>query len=199
MSRGESPPRPRHRADHPFGKPVDRDEEQRAVEDEAIVDEPSQQFGQQGEGKAPDYRTRDAAEPTEQEREEKEDRGLEGEAVGGDVAVGEGEERARRSREGGRDGEGHDANVVGREPQGLGGDLALLDGDKSAAPARASKIGGQPEGERGREGHGPVVSSKGGLRDVEDPARASRHRAPLDQHALDDDAEGDRDHGEVGA
>jgi len=65
--RGEATPRPRQRADHPFGQPVDRDEEQRAVEDEAIVDEPRQQLRQQGQGEAPDHRTRDAAEPPEEE------------------------------------------------------------------------------------------------------------------------------------
>ena len=194
----ELPPSARQLANHAFGQPVDRHEQERAVEDEPVIQEPGQKLRQDGEREAARDRARDAPEPAEEEGQKEDDRGLQREAVGRDVAVQEREERSRSARERGRDGECGDAHVVGGQPQRLRGDLAALDREKGAPPGRAAEIGGEPERQRGRQHHGPVMGAQGGLGDVEDPAGPAGNRAPLDQHPLNDQAEGDGDHGEIG-
>ena len=191
------PPRSRHCPHHAFRQPVDREQEQRPVEDEAVVEEPGQELGQDGQRHAARHGPRDAPETSEEQREEEQNRGLEGEAVRRDVAVQKREERARSAREGGGNGEGGDPHVVGGEPQRFRGHLAALDGETGTPPCGAAQIGGEPEGERRRQHHRPVVHAQPGLGDVEDAARSSRHRAPLDEHALHDETEGDGDHGQI--
>ncbi len=197
--RGGPWPPSRQSADHAFGQAVDRHEQEGAVEDEPVVEEAGQELRQYRERQTAGERPRDAPEPAEEQGQHEDYGSLEREAVGRNVAIQEGEERARRSRESCRDRERYDAHVVGGQAQRLRGDLAALDGEEGASPRRAAQVGRQPQRQRRRQHHGPVVATQRGLGDVEDAAGSARHRAPLDQDALDDQAEGDGDHGEIGS
>jgi len=76
------PSPPRQRPDHTLGQPVDRQQEQRSIEDEPVVEQLGQHFGQNGQRHAPRDRPRDAPKAPEEQGEEKQDRGLQREAVG---------------------------------------------------------------------------------------------------------------------
>src|SRR5215831_3819127 len=95
-----SRPPPRQRADDALGQPVDREQEQRAVEDEPVVEELRQELRQDGEDDAARHWSGNAPEPAEEEGQEEEDRSLQRETVRRNVTVEKREESARHSREG---------------------------------------------------------------------------------------------------
>ncbi len=143
------PPR-RQRADHAGRQPVDRTHQEAAVEDQPVVGETRQELGQEREGDAARHRARHAALAAEEERQQEQDGRLEREAVRRDVAVEKCEQAARRAGEAGRHREGHDPDIVGRQPERLGRHVAPLHRQEGAAPRRAAQVRHQPERERRR-------------------------------------------------
>ena len=213
------PPRPRRRvvrgrsqaralhesAHHAARQEVDAAQEQCAVHHKPVVGEPVQDLGKNDEHTRPHDGPRHAAEAAEKDDQEEKDRGLQREAVRAHKA---GEERVEAPARGGERGaqrERHRPNEVGTEPERLRRDVAVPDGAERPPPRRPAEIVCEREAHEDGESDDVVVARERerqarerGARDVGDPAEPARKPVPFDQAVLDDDAEGDRHHREVG-
>ena len=200
------PPVTRQRAHHAAGQEVDGSEEQPAVHHEAVVREAVQELRKDDQHDRPDDRPEHPPEAAEEDDQEEEDRGLQREAVRAHEAGEEGVETAADRGERRPQREGRRADQVGVEAERRRGELAVADGEQRPAPRRPAEVPRQGEAREHGEPDDVVVApererraSETRARDVGDPAEAAGERVPLDQAVLDDDAERDRHHRQVGS
>ena len=192
-------------AGHPVRHDVEREQQQGAVHEVLDRRPLRQQRVDERQQDRADERPVQGARAAEQDQQQDEDRQMEGDEVGVDVLVLLRHQRARDAAGHGRNHEGHDLVAVDAHAHGLGGDLVRLQRQESSAEPAAQQVaqeqvrcGAQRDGEPHPM---EVAERRAGDRerlDAEDPLRTAEDLRPLADELLDDDAEGQRDHGEIG-
>jgi hypothetical protein len=193
-------------ADDALRRDPEHREQQRAEEQQAVLRERGEQLGQQHDERGPDHRAGDRARAADDHHQDEQDRLEEGERGRRDESRQRCEQRARETGARGRERERHGLDRDRVEADRFRRRLGIAHRAHRLAPRsgrEAPERVDQHRGHRDREERHPALAEahaeRRRRRDAHDAILPAGEVAPLDRGVLDDEAERDRHHREVGA
>ena len=196
----------RKQTDHSARHEVQREQQQEAVQEMLRRGPAGEQCIDQRQHHGTDQRSVLRPRAAEEDQQQDEDRQVEGDEVGVDVLVLLRDERPGDAAGHRGDDEGHDLGAVDAHADRRRSDFVRLQRQQRAAEASEQQVAQQQVSHRA-EHHGephPLqrrerLAVPGQRLDAVDALRAAEHFGPLADQLLDDDAEGQRHHRQVGA
>ncbi|MNX54097.1 hypothetical protein D3C86_848100 [compost metagenome] len=200
---GAAPPA-RQQARRAVGRGPQHHKQEGAEEQQPVLLQAGQHLRQQAHHHGAQQGARERAGATDGHRQHEQDGLHEVEIVRGDHAGLRGIESARQADHGGRHHERRRFHRQRVDADRLAGGLAVLDRAHRGAPgaARQQRIARQrgEHGHDGQHGHATVTAdaAQRGLRDAHQAVLPAGQRSAFNQRVLDDQAEGNGDHRQVG-
>ena len=196
----------KQRADEAARKSVKGNDNQSSVDDEPIVGKLLQHLRQERDDRGAGDWTQDRSRAAEDDARQEDDGRVELERFRADEALQESEEMTRQAHQHRAHDKGHGLDALSAEAGRFRGDRVLPHRHETAPPRGTKQVADQERHKRGqcdddRElllQRKPLPEHRG-PRNIKNPLRAARQVGPLDQCAVDDDAEGDRHHRKIGA